>query len=188
MGNRWPTRASFVFSHGVALAEAGHELQIFLTHDATYLMRKATVDPVKPIGWPPKRDYGENCRQKDPGIFLRSLFPGPWGHGRRPEQLECPVGNSSHLCFPGGMGRPRHQRIKSRTQDPRLLAAVARCRMSSRSHPYSSFISAKHTICFRGCIGERSMALVTNLDLWSAVLGLTLFPDAYLLHAPKPHA
>ena len=52
-GTDEPTRASFVFSHGVALAEAGHDVQIFLTHDATYLMRKATVDMVKPIGWPP---------------------------------------------------------------------------------------------------------------------------------------
>ena len=52
-GTDEPTRACFVFSHGVALAEAGHDVQIFLTHDATYLMRKATVDVVKPIGWPP---------------------------------------------------------------------------------------------------------------------------------------
>src|SRR5215469_8184191 len=52
-GTDEPTRASFVFSHGLALAEAGHDVQIFLTHDATYLMRKATVDVVKPIGWPP---------------------------------------------------------------------------------------------------------------------------------------
>jgi TRAP-type mannitol/chloroaromatic compound transport system substrate-binding protein len=52
-GTDEPTRASFAFSHGVALAEAGHDVQIFLTHDATYLMRKATVDMVKPIGWPP---------------------------------------------------------------------------------------------------------------------------------------
>jgi predicted peroxiredoxin len=52
-GTDEPTRASFVFSHGLALAEAGHDVQIFLTHEATYLMRKATVDMVKPIGWPP---------------------------------------------------------------------------------------------------------------------------------------
>jgi predicted peroxiredoxin len=52
-GTDEPTRASFVFSHGFALAEAGHDVQIFLTHDATYLMRKVTVDVVKPIGWPP---------------------------------------------------------------------------------------------------------------------------------------
>ena len=52
-GTDEPTRASFVFSHGLALADAGHDVQIFLTHDATYLMRKATVDAVRPIGWPP---------------------------------------------------------------------------------------------------------------------------------------
>jgi len=52
-GTDEPTRASFVFDHGLVLADAGHDVQIFLTHDATYLMRKATVDAVKPIGWPP---------------------------------------------------------------------------------------------------------------------------------------
>jgi DsrE/DsrF-like family len=52
-GTDEPTRASFVFGHGLALADAGHDVQIFLTHDATYLMRKATVDAVKPVGWPP---------------------------------------------------------------------------------------------------------------------------------------
>ena len=42
-----------VFSHRLALAEAGHDVRIFLTHDATGLMRKAAVDAIKPIGWPP---------------------------------------------------------------------------------------------------------------------------------------
>jgi len=46
-----PTRASFVFAHSLALADAGHEVQIFLTADATYLMRKATSDAVTAIGW-----------------------------------------------------------------------------------------------------------------------------------------
>ncbi|SRR5579871_1520479 len=52
-GTDEPTRASFPFLHGLALADAGHDVQIFLTHDATYLMRKATVEMVKPIAWPP---------------------------------------------------------------------------------------------------------------------------------------
>jgi predicted peroxiredoxin len=46
-----PTRASFVFAHSLALADAGHEVQIFLTADATYLMRKVTADAVTAIGW-----------------------------------------------------------------------------------------------------------------------------------------
>ena len=52
-GSDDPTRASFAFAHGLALAEAGHEVQIFLTGEATYLMRKATVTAVFPVGWPP---------------------------------------------------------------------------------------------------------------------------------------
>lgn len=52
-GSDDPTRASFVFAHGLALAEAGHEVQIFLTGEATYLMRKATATALFPVGWPP---------------------------------------------------------------------------------------------------------------------------------------
>ena len=48
-----PTRAAFVFAHALALSDAGHDVQVFLTGEATYLMRKSTVEAVKPIGWPP---------------------------------------------------------------------------------------------------------------------------------------
>ena len=63
------TRASFVFSHGLVLADAGHDVQIFLTHDATYLMRKATVDAVKPIGWPPLSETMAKVVEKRIPIF-----------------------------------------------------------------------------------------------------------------------
>ena len=68
-GTDEPTRASFVFSHGLALADAGHDVQIFLTHDATYLMRKATVDSVKPIGWPPLSETMEKLVAKHIPVF-----------------------------------------------------------------------------------------------------------------------
>jgi predicted peroxiredoxin len=48
-----PTRASFPFAHGLVLAEAGHNVQIFLLADATTLMRKVTADAILPVGWPP---------------------------------------------------------------------------------------------------------------------------------------
>ena len=64
-----PTRASFVFDHALALAEAGHDVQIFLTADATYLMRKATVDAVKPIGWPPLAETMEKIVAKHIPVF-----------------------------------------------------------------------------------------------------------------------
>ena len=64
-----PTRASFVFDHALALAEAGHDVQIFLTADATYLMRKATVDAVKPIGWPPLSETMDKIVAKHIPVF-----------------------------------------------------------------------------------------------------------------------
>jgi sulfur relay (sulfurtransferase) complex TusBCD TusD component (DsrE family) len=43
----------------LALAEAGHEVQIFLLGDATVLMRKSVVVAVVPIGWPPLKETFE---------------------------------------------------------------------------------------------------------------------------------
>jgi predicted peroxiredoxin len=63
------TRASFVFAHGLALSDAGHEVQIFLTGDATYLMRKATSDAITPIGWPPLSEIREKIVAKHIPIF-----------------------------------------------------------------------------------------------------------------------
>lgn len=55
-GSDDPTRASFPFNHALALADAGHEVQIFLLGEATALMRKATADAIVPIGWPPLKE------------------------------------------------------------------------------------------------------------------------------------
>jgi predicted peroxiredoxin len=64
-----PTRASFVFAHGLALSDAGHEVQIFLTADATNLMRKATSDAVIPIGWPPLSELRDKIVAKHIPVF-----------------------------------------------------------------------------------------------------------------------
>jgi|SRR5215470_11621084 len=68
-GSDDPTRASFAFIHGLALADAGHDVQIFLTGEATYLMRKATVDAVYPVGWPPLRETLDKLVTKRVPIF-----------------------------------------------------------------------------------------------------------------------
>ena len=68
-GSDDPTRASFVFAHGLALAEAGHEVQIFLTGEATYLMRKATVATIFPVGWPPLSETLDKVVAKHIPVF-----------------------------------------------------------------------------------------------------------------------
>ena len=52
-GSDDPTKAAFPFLHGLALAEAGHQVQIFLLGEAVSLMRKTLANSVTPVGWPP---------------------------------------------------------------------------------------------------------------------------------------
>ncbi len=51
-GSDDPTKAAFPFLHGLALSEAGHDVQIFLLGEAVSLMRKSVADAVYPVGWP----------------------------------------------------------------------------------------------------------------------------------------
>jgi predicted peroxiredoxin len=51
-GSDDPTKAAFPFSHAHALAEAGHEVQIFLLGEADGLMRRTVAEAVVPVGWP----------------------------------------------------------------------------------------------------------------------------------------
>src|SRR6202162_4325390 len=64
-----PTRAAFPFTHGLALAEAGHEVQIFLLAEATSLMRKSMVNAILPVGWPPLSETLEKVVARKIPIF-----------------------------------------------------------------------------------------------------------------------
>jgi predicted peroxiredoxin len=52
-GSDESTNAAFAFLHANAIAEAGHEVQIFLLGEAVNLMRNETMNSVTPVGWPP---------------------------------------------------------------------------------------------------------------------------------------
>ena len=52
-GSDDPTKAAFPFLHGNAVAEAGHEVQIFLLGEAVSLLRDPVANAVVPVGWLP---------------------------------------------------------------------------------------------------------------------------------------
>ena len=52
-GSDDPTKAAFPFLHANALAEAGHEAQIFLLGEGVSLMRTPVSNAIVPVGWPP---------------------------------------------------------------------------------------------------------------------------------------
>jgi predicted peroxiredoxin len=68
-GSDDPTKAAFPFLHGLALAEAGHSVQIFLLGQAVGLMRKSVAEAVVPVGWPPLAQTLEKVAAKKVPIF-----------------------------------------------------------------------------------------------------------------------
>ncbi len=68
-GSDDPTKAAFPFSHGLALAEAGHQVQIYLLGEAVVLMRKVVADAVTPVGWPPVGEFLNKLAAKNVQIY-----------------------------------------------------------------------------------------------------------------------
>jgi predicted peroxiredoxin len=68
-GSDDPTKAAFPFLHGLALAEAGHSVQIFLLGEAVGLMRKSLAEAVVPVGWPPLAQTLEKVSARKIQIF-----------------------------------------------------------------------------------------------------------------------
>jgi len=68
-GSDDPTKAAFPFLHGLALAEAGHEVQIFLLGEAVSLMRASVAAAVVPVGWPPLKETLDKVVAKHVQIY-----------------------------------------------------------------------------------------------------------------------
>ena len=51
-GSDNPTNAEMIFGHGNALANAGHEVRIFLLGEAVTLARAVVRENLIPVGWP----------------------------------------------------------------------------------------------------------------------------------------
>jgi uncharacterized protein involved in oxidation of intracellular sulfur len=68
-GSDDPTKAAFPFSHGLALTEAGHEVQIYLLGEAVVLMRKVVATAVTPVGWPPVGETLDKLAAKHVQIY-----------------------------------------------------------------------------------------------------------------------
>jgi len=50
------TRATMPFLAALGAVEAGHQAQIMLLGEATYLMHDYIVDQIDGVGWPPLRE------------------------------------------------------------------------------------------------------------------------------------
>jgi predicted peroxiredoxin len=68
-GSDDPTKAAFPFLHGLALSEAGHNVQIFLLGEAVSLMRASVASAVVPVGWPPLGETMKKVAERHVQIY-----------------------------------------------------------------------------------------------------------------------
>jgi|ERR1700688_3220249 len=63
-----------------------------------------------------KRNAGQGGGETHSDFFLRSLFPGPWGHGNRLKSMGRKVWESGDFCVTGGVGRPDYRGVKQKME------------------------------------------------------------------------
>jgi hypothetical protein len=116
-----PARASFPFLHCLALSDAGHDVQIFLTGEATYLMRKAAAE----------RNAREDLGEENSGFCVRRLLARPRRYGGGLGDLECSAIRRSSY-------RSSNGRTESWSNSRRAQAAIfrRRGRETCRAEPF----------------------------------------------------
>ena len=115
-GSDDPTKAAFPFSHGLALAEAGHEVQIFLLGEAVVLMRKVVAEAVTPVGWPKVAETLDKLAARHISIYACGACSRARGVTEADlSNLRSKVRKSHNLCFSRGVGRQSDYRIVARS-------------------------------------------------------------------------
>ena len=65
-----PTRAAFPFQWALGARDAGHDAEIFLAGEATYLMKNPVADAVLPVGMPPLRELIDEVLAQRVPVFV----------------------------------------------------------------------------------------------------------------------
>jgi predicted peroxiredoxin len=69
-GSDDPTRAGFPSLGALGARDAGHDAEIFLAGEATYLMKKTLADAVLPVAMPPLRELIDEVVAQRVPVFV----------------------------------------------------------------------------------------------------------------------
>jgi predicted peroxiredoxin len=69
-GSDDPTRAGFPFQWVLGARDAGHDAEIFLAGEATYLMKNTVADAVIPVAMPPLREMIDEVVAQRVPVFV----------------------------------------------------------------------------------------------------------------------
>ena len=65
-----PTRATLPFLGALGALEAGHQAQIALQGEATFLAKEYLVEQIHGVGWPPLSEVMANVIEQEIPIFI----------------------------------------------------------------------------------------------------------------------
>jgi predicted peroxiredoxin len=69
-GSDDPTRATIPFIAATGAIDAGHEPQIVLLGEATYLVKEGVADEIKGVGFPPLRELLNKLRDHGVPVYV----------------------------------------------------------------------------------------------------------------------
>lgn len=69
-GSDDPTRAGFPFQWALGARDAGHDAEIFLAGEATYLMKNTVADAVLPVAMPAVRELLDEVVAQRVPVFV----------------------------------------------------------------------------------------------------------------------
>jgi predicted peroxiredoxin len=69
-GSDDPTRAGFPFQWAIGARDAGHDAEIFLAGEATYLMKKTVAEAIVPVAMPAMRELIDEVVAQRVPIFV----------------------------------------------------------------------------------------------------------------------
>lgn len=69
-GSDDPTRAGFPFQWAIGARDAGHDAEIFLAGEATYLMKKTVADAILPVAMPAMRELIDEVVAQRVPVFV----------------------------------------------------------------------------------------------------------------------
>ena len=69
-GSDDPTRAGFPFQWALGARDAGHEAEVFLAGEATYLMKNTVADAVLPVAMPALRELIDELVAQRVPVFV----------------------------------------------------------------------------------------------------------------------
>jgi hypothetical protein len=126
-GSDDPTRATIPFIAATGAIEAGHEPEIALLGEATYLVKTGMAEQIQGVGFPPLKQLFSNLiEHRVSRLRVRAVREGPWGLRGRTQEHRCTVHQPQGVRRGDGGRRPGCDRLNAEAATSSATRAARR--------------------------------------------------------------